>query len=58
LSAVENPAWPAIEQAVARAAVPVRVLPVPRSQGAEVLFRLQVSAASALGGMASKAGQN
>lgn len=56
LSAVENPAWPAIEQAVARAAVPVRVLPVSRSRGAEVLVRLQVSAASALGAMALNCG--
>jgi hypothetical protein len=56
LSAVENPAWPGIEQAVARAGVPVRVLPVSRSQGAEVLFRLQVSAASALGALALNCG--
>ena len=56
LSDVEDPAWPEIKQAVARAAVPVRVLPVSRSQGSDVLFRLQVSAASALGAMALNCG--
>jgi hypothetical protein len=52
--AAADPAWPALRRRLARAAVPVRILPAPGS--ADILFRLQVTAASVLGALALETG--
>jgi hypothetical protein len=49
-----DPAWPALRRQLARAAVPVRVLPAP--PGPDVLYRLQVTTASVLGALALQTG--
>jgi hypothetical protein len=56
LSNVPEPAWPGIQRAIQEAPVSVQVLPVPLPQGLQVLRRLQVTAGSALGGLALNCG--
>lgn len=54
LAAAAEPAWPALRRSIARATVPVRILPAPA--GLEVLYRLQVTPASVLGALALECG--
>jgi hypothetical protein len=56
LTAVDDPAWPWLQEVFAGAAAAVTVLPVDEALGARVLHRLQVSAASALGALALHTG--
>lgn len=53
---VADPAWPGLRQAIDEAAVPVSVLPVQRSTGESVLYRLQVTVRSVLGALALHSG--
>ena len=53
---VDDPAWPAVERAVAESPRDVRVLPIEPDAGADVVSRLQVSARSTLGALASACG--
>jgi hypothetical protein len=48
----DDTAWPLVEQWVARANKPVRVLPADRPRGEEALQRLQVTTHSVLGALA------
>lgn len=56
LTAVEDPAWPAIAAAIADAPLPVHALPIARAAGEQVLERLQVTTRSALGALALECG--
>lgn len=56
LAGVANPAWPGILQLIGQARVPVAVLPASPGAGLDVLFRLQVTARSTLGGLALDCG--
>jgi hypothetical protein len=56
LLAVDDPAWPHLRDLLERATVPVTVLPVEPQAGADVLYRLQVTARSWLGAFALHAG--
>lgn len=56
LMSVETPAWPEVKAAIEAAPYPVRALPVDPEQGAEVIERLQVTPASALGALAANCG--
>ncbi len=53
---VTDPAWPEVQAAVAASPLDVRVLPIAPEAGAEVVSRLQVSARSTLGALASASG--
>ncbi len=53
---VTDPAWPEVQEAVAGCPLDVRVLPVRADAGADVISRLQVSARSTLGALASACG--
>lgn len=56
LVAVDDPAWPQIEDAIERGTTPVEVLPVSRERGERVLHRLQVTSGSTLGALALECG--
>jgi hypothetical protein len=56
LLAVDDPAWPHLRDLLERATVPVTVLPVEPQAGADVLYRLQVTARSWLGAFALHTG--
>ena len=53
---VTDPAWPEVQDAVAATPLDVRVLPVDEAAGTDVIARLQVSARSTLGALASSCG--
>lgn len=56
LADVTDPAWPVLLEEFAAAAIPIQVLPIEPSAGAEVLYRLQVTARSPLGALALNCG--
>lgn len=56
LTAVDDPAWPALAAAIAAAPLPVQALPIARAAGEHVLERLQVTTRSALGALALECG--
>ena len=53
---VAEPAWPALEEAMAKAATPTEILPLDAATGEQALLRLQVTAGSALGALALHCG--
>ena len=56
LADVDEPAWPELAALIDAAPSPVVVLPVPVDQARAVLYRLQVTARSALGALALNCG--
>lgn len=56
LADVDEPAWPGLATLIDAAPLPVVVLPVPPDQARAVLYRLQVTARSALGALALNCG--
>jgi hypothetical protein len=56
LAAVDDPAWPSLRAAFELVGKRVRILPVETRRGLDVVFRLQVSARSALGALALNCG--
>lgn len=53
---VVDPAWPLVQEWLAKASTPVEVLPADRRQGEEVLLHLQVTTRSPLGAIALESG--
>lgn len=56
LTNVPDPAWPELSAGFAEASVPVQVLPVDPAAGGQVLYRLQMTAHSAMGALALHTG--
>lgn len=56
LANVDDPAWPALREAVASSAVPVHVLPAVPEEGRRCLLQMQVTAGSMLGALALNSG--
>ena len=52
----DDPAWPALQEAVASGAVPVRVLPAHPEEGRRCLLQMQMTARSTLGALALNSG--
>jgi hypothetical protein len=52
----DDPAWPALQEAVASGAVPVRVLPADPEEGRRCLLQMQITARSTLGALALNSG--
>lgn len=53
---VDDPAWPALADALLDSGASTRILPIERSEGERCLYRLQLTAQSTLGALALKTG--
>jgi hypothetical protein len=53
---VDDPAWPALADALVDSGASTRILPIEPSEGERCLYRLQVTARSTLGALALKTG--